>query len=122
MKNKAFCGVLALVASVFMQPEASAQTAPAGVAEIQARHDRAFISELAQYLKQNPKAVDRDQAYAALFNKAIEHDWFVDVEELAGQYLKSDPDGPVKALRRSSRRCPVLMPGSSILRWLGSAN
>src|SRR5262249_53104430 len=46
----------------------------------------------------NPKADDRDQAYAALFNKAIEHDWFSEVDPLAGQYLKSDPDGPVKAL------------------------
>jgi peroxiredoxin len=71
---------------------------PTGVAEIQARHDRAFIAELAQYLQKYPKADDRDQAYAALFNKAIEHDWFSDVEELAGHYLKSDPEGPVKAL------------------------
>ncbi len=39
--------------------------------------------------KKNPKADDRDQAYAALFNKAIEHDWFSDVEELAGHYLQS---------------------------------
>ena len=86
-------------ADVRVHPQnARGQTAPAGVAEIQARHDRAFISELTQYLQKNPKADDRDQAYAALFNKAIEHDWFGDVEELAGQYLKSDPDGPVKAL------------------------
>ncbi len=71
---------------------------PAGVAEIQARHDRAFVRELAEYLQKNPKADDRDQAYAALFNKAIEHDWFRETEELGQQYLKSDPDGPVKAL------------------------
>ncbi len=68
------------------------------VAEIQARHDRAFLRELAEYLVKNPKADDREQAYAALFNKAIEHDWFAETEELAGQYLKVDPDGPVKAL------------------------
>jgi len=88
----------ALVMSAFMLNEARGQTSLAGVAEIQARHDRAFVTELAQYLQKNPKADDRDQAYAALFNKAIEHDWFSDVEELAGHYLKSDPDGPVKAL------------------------
>jgi peroxiredoxin/predicted negative regulator of RcsB-dependent stress response len=68
------------------------------VAEIQARHDRAFIRELTEYLGQNPRAGDREQAYAALFNKAIEHDWFAEVEDLGRQYLKSDPDGPVKAL------------------------
>ena len=68
------------------------------MAEIQARHDRAFIRELADYLRQNPKADDRDQAYAALFNKAIEHDWFSEAEEQGRQYLKSDPNGPVKAL------------------------
>ena len=68
------------------------------MAEIQAKHDRAFIRELAEYLRQNPKADDRDQAYAALFNKAIEHDWFSEAEEQGRQYLKSDPDGPVKAL------------------------
>ena len=82
----------------FIHAPARGQTAAASVAEIQARHDRAFISELAQYLQKNPRADDRDQAYAALFNKAIEHDWFGEVEGLAGQYLKSDPEGPVRAL------------------------
>ena len=81
-----------------LAPAARSAQPPAGVAEIQAKHDRAYLRELAEYLQKNPKADDRDQAYAALFNKAIEHDWFGDVEELAGQYLKSDPDGPVKAL------------------------
>ena len=76
----------------------SAEPAPVNVAEIQAKHDRAFIRELSDYLRQNPKAEDRDQAYAALFNKAIEHDWFSDAEEQGRQYLKSDPEGPVKAL------------------------
>jgi peroxiredoxin len=76
----------------------SAEPAATNVAAIQAKHDRAFIHELAEYLRQNPKADDRDQAYAALFNKAIEHDWFSEAEELGRQYVKSDPDGPVKAL------------------------
>ncbi len=76
----------------------ASEPAATGVAGIQVKHDRAFIEELAQYLQKNPKAEDRDQAYAALFNKAIEHDWFGETEELGRQYLKSDPDGPVKAL------------------------
>src|SRR5262245_26751057 len=75
-----------------------AEPPAASVAEIQARHDRAFIRELTEYLGKHPKADDRDQAFAALFNKAIEHDWFAETEELGRQYLKADPDGPVKAL------------------------
>lgn len=75
-----------------------AEPPPASVAEIQARHDRALIRELSEYLTAHPRADDRDQAYAALFNKAIEHDWFAEVEDLGRQYLKTDPEGPVKAL------------------------
>ncbi len=75
-----------------------AEPPAASVAEIQARHDRALVRELSEYLTSRPKAEDRDQAYAALFNKAIEHDWFAEVEELSRQYLKTDPEGPVKAL------------------------
>ncbi len=75
-----------------------AEPPAASVAEIQARHDRAFIRDLAEYLGKHPRADDRDQAYAALFNKAIEHDWFAETEDLGKQYLKTDPDGPVKAL------------------------
>jgi peroxiredoxin len=98
MKPAKYVIASAIVLFAFIHEPAHGQTAATGVAEIQARHDRAFIGELAEYLQKNPKADDRDQAYAALFNKAIEHDWFGEVEELAGQYLKSDPDGPVKAL------------------------
>jgi len=87
-----------LVCGSGLVPTAESAQPPAGVAEIQAKHDRAFLRELAEYLKKNPKADDRDQAYAALFNKAIEHDWFRETEELGQQYLRSDPDGPVKAL------------------------
>jgi peroxiredoxin len=84
---------------VLVSPARCAEPGPsASVAEIQAKHDRAFIQELTEYLRKNPAAADRDQAYAALFNKAIEHDWFGETEELARQYVKTDPDGPVKAL------------------------
>jgi peroxiredoxin len=87
-----------MAACLLAQSSQCAEPVPAGVAEIQARHDRAFIHELTEYLRKNPKAEDRDQAFAALFNKAIEHDWFTETEELGREYLKTDPDGPVKAL------------------------
>jgi peroxiredoxin len=91
--------VIVIAATMGIVPIArSAEPTANNVAEIQAKHDRAFIRELSDYLRQHPKADDRDQAYAALFNKAIEHDWFSEAEELGQQYLKSDPNGPVKAL------------------------
>ncbi|ODT99411.1 MAG: peroxiredoxin [Planctomycetes bacterium SCN 63-9] len=68
------------------------------VAEIQAKHDRALIRDLTEYLGQNPKADDRDQAYSNLFNKAIEHDWFSETEATALAYLKAEPEGPVAPL------------------------
>jgi peroxiredoxin len=74
------------------------EPAASNVAEILDQHDRALIRDLGAYLRQNPKADDRDQGFAALFNKAIEHDWFADTEEAARRYLENDPDGPVKAL------------------------
>jgi thiol-disulfide isomerase/thioredoxin len=74
------------------------QPTASSISEILGQHDRALIRELGAYLKQNPKADDRDQGFAALFNKAIEHDWFADNEEMALRYLKNEPDGPVKAL------------------------
>jgi peroxiredoxin len=94
------CTAPLLAGLLIIAPPASAAAEPpaAGVAEIQARHDRALIRELSEYLTAHPRADDRDQAYAALFNKAIEHDWFAEVEDLGRQYLKTDPEGPVKAL------------------------
>jgi peroxiredoxin len=87
---------------VIAAPAARGADPPAkSVAEIQSRHDRALVRELSEYLTVHPRADDRDQAYAALFNKAIEHDWFAEVEDLGRQYLKSDPDGPVKALAQT---------------------
>jgi thiol-disulfide isomerase/thioredoxin len=77
---------------------AAQQPAASSVAEILDRHDRALVGELGSYLRRNPKAEDRDSACAALFNKAIEHDWFAETEESARRYLASDPDGPVKSL------------------------
>jgi len=91
--------LLALTLALVAPAAASAQPAPTeSVADIQNRHDRALVRELGEYLIRNPKAEDRDQAYAALFNKAIEHDWFAENQEAADRYLKDEPDGPVRAL------------------------
>jgi peroxiredoxin len=71
---------------------------PASVAELQAVHDRALLRDLVAYIGAKPKAPDVDQAYLALFDKAIEHDWFLEHEETARRYLATFPDGPVRAL------------------------
>lgn len=97
MRFAKICLALGFLAST--AAGALAQSAGSGgVAEIQNRHDRALVRELSEYLIRNPKAEDREQAYAALFNKAIEHDWFAEQEEAANRYLKDEPDGPVRAL------------------------
>jgi peroxiredoxin len=90
--------LLAGLAIIAAPAARGAEPPMASVAEIQAKHDRALIRELSEYLTAHPRADDRDQAYATLFNKAIEHDWFAEVEDLGRHYLKTDPDGPVKAL------------------------
>lgn len=92
-------GIAAIAATALVADLRAQTAAPAeSVAEIQNRHDRSLVRELGEYLIKNPKAEDRDQAYAALFNKAIEHDWFAENQETAERYLKESPDGPVKAL------------------------
>src|SRR5262245_18522762 len=67
---------VALAGLVALSRTQGAESPATSVAAIQAKHDRAFIRDLTEYLARYPKADDRDQAYAALFNKAIEHDWF----------------------------------------------
>jgi peroxiredoxin len=61
-------------------------------------HDRALIRDLTAYIAAKPGAPDLDQAYLAVFDKAIEHDWFGEHEETARRYLATFPDGPVRAL------------------------
>ena len=68
------------------------------VAEIQATHDRALIRDLVGYVDKNPKADDVDQAFMALFDKVIEHDWFAGHEDVAKRYLTERPEGPVRNL------------------------
>jgi len=89
-------GIIFCLVAVLIVP-AQAQE-PTSVTEILERNDRALVRELSNYLSKSPRAEDRDQGYAALFNKAIEHDWFADTEQAAHRYLASDPDGPVRAL------------------------
>jgi peroxiredoxin len=91
-------GIVLLASSAFVMGAPAQEPARESVAEIQGRHDRALVRELGEYLIKNPQAEDRDQAYAALFNKAIEHDWFAENQETAERYLKESPDGPVKPL------------------------
>ncbi len=79
------------------KPNSSGEPAR-GVVQIQTDHDRALLRDLADYLVKNPKASDAEQAYMTIFNKAIEHDWFAENENLARRYLASEPEGPVRPL------------------------
>jgi len=53
---------------------------------------------LSDYIRQNPKADDLDQAYMALFTKAIDHDWFNETDPIARRYLSEQVDGAVRPL------------------------
>jgi thiol-disulfide isomerase/thioredoxin len=64
------------------------------------RHDRALIQDLTRYIQEHPAAADLDQAYTAIFERAIERDWFAETETLAQGYLKAAPDGAVSPLAR----------------------
>ena len=93
--------ILVIGAVVLLSGPSRAQHVPApvlNVSSIQAKHDRALIKDLSDYILANPKADDVDQAYMALFDKVIEHDWFTDHEKIAARYLTDRPEGPVKSL------------------------
>jgi peroxiredoxin len=70
----------------------------ANVARILEESDRALIDRLIAYLGANPEAEDREQAYLAVFEKAIEHDWYAEQEPTARSYLTANPDGSVRPL------------------------
>jgi peroxiredoxin len=94
---------LAVLASLLAAAPARAADSPAGppyrsVADLRAAHDRALVRDLDDYLAKHPKADDRDQAYMALFDTAIEHDWFAETESVARRYLAQEPDGSVRPL------------------------
>ncbi len=95
-------GLLALPLVVALGA-AAAQGPAAGppykkVSDLLLDHDRKLAKDLVAYADANPKAPDLDQAYLALFEKVIEHDWFTDHEKLARGYLADHPDGAAKPL------------------------
>lgn len=71
-----------------------------GVAAIRETHDRALIADLQAYLKDHPEADDREQGFLTLFETAISHDWYGDVEPTALDYLKANPEGEVRSTAR----------------------
>ncbi len=77
---------------------APAPAPPASVAELKTTHDRALVRDLQAYIAAKPKAEDIDQAYLALFDTVIEHDWFLDAEDVAKRYLAATPEGGVRPL------------------------
>ena len=89
----AVCSTLANMAAGAAEPTASAS-------KILTDHDRAVMRDLDAYLLSHPKADDRDEAYSAIFDKAIAHDWFAETEPVARRYLAESPAGGVKALAR----------------------
>jgi peroxiredoxin len=72
----------------------------ASVAAIQDEHDHALLRDLKAYVEGHPRADDLEQAYMAIFNKAIEHDWFAENEAIASRYLAEYPDGAIQSLAR----------------------
>ncbi len=76
----------------------ASKTRRAGAAAILQEHDRSLIRDLQAYVRANPTAEDRDQAYLALFETAIENDWYLDTEDAAKQYLAANPEGAVRPM------------------------
>ena len=68
------------------------------VSDLLEAHDRSLVRDLIAHVEANPKAADLDQAFMALFEKIIEHDWFLDYEKPARTYLLERPDGAVRPL------------------------
>lgn len=88
-------GLLLLPTSIVAE-----EPTPKGAAAILTAHDKAVMRDLEQYLRKNPKAEDRDEAYSAIFDRAIDHDWFAEVEPLAKQYLADHPEGAARPMAR----------------------
>jgi thiol-disulfide isomerase/thioredoxin len=68
------------------------------VSDLLVAHDRQLVRDLLAYADSNPKAADLDQAYMAVFEKVIEHDWFLDHDKIARGYLADHADGSAKPL------------------------
>lgn len=58
-------------------------------------HDRSLVRDLTTYIEKHRDAEDLDQAYLSLFERAIEHDWFLESEATAKRYLRERPEGAV---------------------------
>src|SRR5262249_47763852 len=93
-----FVFVIAFVTAAPSRGQRPTVDVPSSVLDLQMAHDRALIRDLTAYIAAKPGAPDVDQAYLAIFDKAIEHDWFGEHEETARRYLATFPDGPVRAL------------------------
>ena len=92
------CPGLFLILALLTWIEPAKADEPKSVSEIQSAHDKSLIRDLLAYLAKNPKADDLDQAYMKVFDKVIEHDWFLDNEAVARKYLIEHPEGPVRSL------------------------
>jgi len=68
------------------------------VASLLESHDRALVRDLNSYIEDHRDAEDLDQAYLTLFERAIEHDWFLESEPAAKRYLREQPDGAVRPM------------------------
>lgn len=80
------------------QDAAKPAAPPKSVAEVLAAHDRTLIRDLEAYARQNPKAADVDQAYLTLFDRILEHEWYVEADPVARRYLTERPDGPSRPI------------------------
>ncbi len=92
----AWCIWLAGVCLIWAAPDAAVSSG--GVAAILADHDRALARDLVAYITAHAQAEDVEQAYRALFDRVIDHDWFADHEALARRYLAERPEGAVRPL------------------------
>jgi len=70
----------------------------ANVNDLLVAHDRALVRDLQAYIAAKPKAEDLEHAYMSLFDKTIEHDWFLENEAPAKKYLADYPNGAVQSL------------------------
>jgi thiol-disulfide isomerase/thioredoxin len=89
----AFCVALPF-ATLADEPPKPAES----VASLLESHDRALVGDLNRYIEEHRGAEDLDQAYLTLFERAIEHDWFLDSEAAAKRYLRETPDGAVRPM------------------------
>ena len=88
-----------LTSSAFGQ---SAPSTPSykSVTDLLDAHDRGLVRDLAAYVEKNPKADDLDRAYMALFETVMQHDWFLEHDALARNYLQRFPEGSVRPMAR----------------------